>query len=1020
MIVIDGLDERAGSDTAATISNHVSALASKHRDVKAIFLSRNPLVFTKTKAKVFAITPDHTHNDIRHITNHALHGYEHFEKHTDHEQEAIVDKLADAAHGNFLWVQLLAKKLKLETSHEAFHKAVNAAKESEKSVEELIHALVSTATSSFSKPESLLLLSWLLVAQRPLTLVELKGLLQVDLQKKTLVERKGDVSDEINSSYGTLLRIENGIVRFRHGAFREHLVKMQTKGDKLQHIPIAQADFTKRLLAYCKLRLKNPHSVSLEYPETSDIDNLFLHNALLEYATRNWIWHFQASSLYKPTGPFGFPEEFKGIFPNSVQFALTEWSSWGSLYSYFDQVRIHGLALRIREEIFTANDESVLQNIIICGQLHKKLSNITEASSYFYRASRIGQLILKAHSTVTISCATTFLEITETVTSTTRTELITRKEELLQYVITASKHKYGKTSDMVIRYTRTLAELYVSIHEEHKAEKIWRELREIMIVRYGKGSAEETSISETINIILKPGEKQDDIVEYERNIFDTTTEMEIWDVRRIKITLKLAAAYEARGELLRAEELFVTLWGHLVDHCHQLHIHHVDIDVHISMIDVALEYVRFLRRLHRDEEAGGILICIWTEYEEYDFESEIIFLRLKVIGELMRSISLLSIAVSIFKKCWSWFKSHGKIEHVSECQILISETVQEIVTTTQTTTVSTTTTSTTTTETIIKEVFESTISKSTVTVETISICKSLVSFYMKTEQWSEAIKTSKRSLELIWRMVISTGGTIALPREFGSEAIEIAIQLAICHHKSHHFHEAESIYLRIYRACFNSCHIQDERVTKAYTTLVKFYQEHEHWHQVIEIHQEILVAYRKHLGPAHASTIKILYTLGSLCHEHGHGHAHEYYEEIITVVNKGSKVCHHDAIIATKFICRYYYEAGHWQQLKHVCELLWETFVHHHHEHKIDVEFFELLYTWYVYVLEHHSHAGYEVIRTITIQYRDTCVTVFGASVAITIKALIELAQISMRSEKYVHEAISYYEEVSVYPMLSA
>jgi hypothetical protein len=67
----------------------------------------------------------------------------------------------------------------------------------------------------------------------------------------------------------------------------------------------------------------------------------------------------------------------------------------------------------------------------------------------------------------------------------------------------------------------------------------------------------------------------------------------------------------------------------------------------------------------------------------------------------------------------------------------------------------------------------------------------------------------------------------------------------------------------------------------------------------------------------------------------------------------------------------------------------------------------------YIYVLEHHSNSGYEVIRTITIHYRDTCLKVFGASVAITIKALVELAHICMKQEKYMTEAISYYEEVS-------
>jgi hypothetical protein len=181
-----------------------------------------------------------------------------------------------------------------------------------------------------------------------------------------------------------------------------------------------------------------------------------------------------------------------------------------------------------------------------------------------------------------------------------------------------------------------------------------------MINRYGKGSAEETSVSGNLRVVLKKGEKHEEIVEYERSIFETVTGMEIWDVRRIQATLELAVSCESRNELLKAEEYYVTLWRSLIEHCHHAHSHHTDIEVHISMIDISLEYVRFLRRHRRHDEAAGVLICIWAEYEEYDFESEAIFLRLKIVGGLMRAVSLLSIAVSVFKKCWSWFKSHAK------------------------------------------------------------------------------------------------------------------------------------------------------------------------------------------------------------------------------------------------------------------------------------------------------------------------------------------------------------------------
>jgi tetratricopeptide (TPR) repeat protein len=379
----------------------------------------------------------------------------------------------------------------------------------------------------------------------------------------------------------------------------------------------------------------------------------------------------------------------------------------------------------------------------------------------------------------------------------------------------------------------------------------------------------------------------------------------------------------------------------------------------------------------------------------------------------MHTIRLLTMAVSVFKKCWSWFKAHGKHEHTTSCELMIPETIEEIITTTTTTTTTSTTTTTTTTETIIKEVFESTVSRFIVTSETIKICKSLVSYYMKVEQRSEAIEVAKRSLLLVWRLVICNGGAIALPRDFGSGAIEIALNLALCHHSSHHFHEAEKIYIRIYRACRSFCHIHDERLIKCSGVLINFCEEHRHRHKIIEVYQELLVQYRKNLGTNHTLTIRTLYVLGSLCADHGHDRASEYYEEIIATLNQESHVCHADALDAMFYMCRSHYEARHWHKLEGTRKVLWETWKGHHHAHaRFTVELVEVLYHRYRYVLEIHDHCEDSILRELTFEYRKLCIETFGAAVAIAIKASVELAELYMRSEKYIHEAILIYEEV--------
>ena len=1005
MIVIDGLDKIKGDNGAKDVYHHLGELTSRHSNVQALVLSTKEITASKGRVQKLPMTKDHTHNDVQLVLTRILSEYSHFRDQGEHQQEAIVDQICHGAKSNFLLAIMTAESLMHETSHEGFARAVKAFKEAPKSLKETVHKVVHAL--DFSKPDLGLVLSWLLVVERPLDVVEIQSLLRVDLQRGHLVSDKTSALDEILRASRSLLVVQNGIVRFRHSAVQAHLAEFHGDGKKLLGHSAAHTDLVTRSLAYTKHCLKKDYEPSFERVDPADIDELFQSYSFLEYVVRNWTLHFRHSTMYKSPTSFEISSQFKNIFPTSPQLALLEWTCWESQASLHESIDMHSLALHVRQGALTEKHKSVIQTLIVCGTLHQKLSNTSEAGTCFYRASHIGQLVLRKNSTVTVTCTTTFLTIVEHITSRTRTETITRKEEMLKYIITAYKHQYGRTSDIVIRYYKQLAQLYVEIKEEHHAEEIWRELREIVVIRHGVGSEEERDITGQITVVLKGGNKKtEDVVEYEKGIFDISQEMEVWDVRRIKITLELAQSYEARGEIFLAEELYVTLWKHLTDQIHSHSHHHHGIEVHISMIEIALEYARFLRRVKRHEEASNILICIWTEYEEYDFESETLFLRLKAVGELMKAVSLLTIAISVFKKCWSWFSSHEKHEHTTICETLISETTQEIIKVTTSSTVTTTTI----TETTVREVFEQKLSRNEVSIETISISKSLIATYIKQEKWTEAISVTERTLTAVWKMIVAGGGTCALPREHSIEAIDLAISLAICHQRTQHYHEAEQIYIRIYRACRNSCHIHDERMTRALTLILQFYQEHGKWSKMIKIHQEILIEYRKHLGQTHALTLKTLYTLGNLCSIHGHGSYSEYYEEIVTVLNGNSGVCHHGALDAMIILCSYYHEEGHFHKLKHTCEVLWESWSHH--SLKLEASFVETLYLRYRYVMEHHFHCEYEWLRTLTITYRDTCKKVFGVSAVITILALVEFASVSMRSEKYVYEAISTYEEV--------
>ncbi|KAL8656950.1 MAG: hypothetical protein Q9226_002408 [Calogaya cf. arnoldii] len=195
--------------------------------------------------------------------------------------------------------------------------------------------------------------------------------------------------------------------------------------------------------------------------------------------------------------------------------------------------QLYELALRVRREVLTNNHRAVLQGLIVCGNAYKGKDQVTKAGECFYHGSKISQQLLRKHHAFTISCTTRFLTITQSLTITSRTEVASRKAELLIYIIETYKQQLRKTHDIVIRYHKMLAQLYTDMHEEHHAERTWREVREIVVVRFGKGSQEESKISEHLTIVLTKGDKQTDVIEYERGIFNIVTELEVWHIRRI-------------------------------------------------------------------------------------------------------------------------------------------------------------------------------------------------------------------------------------------------------------------------------------------------------------------------------------------------------------------------------------------------------------------------------------------------------------------------------------------------------
>ncbi|KAK3322767.1 hypothetical protein B0H66DRAFT_555192 [Apodospora peruviana] len=1011
-IIVDGFHEITGDITPLDFHKALRQCVGKFKTIRVITLSK-PISHLSDGCHHFTITPQHLQADLKAYFRQSLHKIPHFCQLGFTDRERIVGELATKAKASFLWayvvLRLLTKEAGSMTSAEAFHKAAHGISGS---LDDMLKQLVSKLSLKEEHIQSML--CFMLASTKPLAVGEMAELLRVNVKTRQFGPEV-NVPKHVASHCSDIVVIEHGSLHFKSKAFRTYMQSLM--GKSLHSAKDAHRHLTSALLLYAKLTLSytSDSDPTFEPLSDKDVDELFHSHALLYYAVRHWRTHFCASSYYGAKGELVLTKEFHEIFPGSCHFALLERAGCGYGVPATKLLEHHQFSLKIREACFGEKHISVLQTLIILGDIHVSVSGTIDGAKCFYRAACLGKLVLSQFSTVVVACTSYFLQYTETITITTRTEIVTCREEMILFYIEICKRKHGPHSDVVIRWYECLAKLYVDIKEEHRATLIYKVLYEIYVIVDGKQSPRARRICDYLGgleIVLKGETKQTDIEEYAGFFLETTEELDVADERRVSILLRLAIFYESQKQWYLAERIYITLWRRISEICRIK----ATLELHITKITIACEYVRFLHRHKRTEEACNILICLWVEYEHHGFDDKTIIIRIKEMGVLFRTCGMLSVAISVFTKVWGWFKSKGKTtdEECTETTVLITEVVEEITETTVTTK-TTTITTTEVTETITREIFETHLhrcKKSKVDTNFFNSCLALVNLYIKMENWAQAEIVIKQSLEITWKAILTAETTITLHEHFSSECIAIATRLAVCYHRQCLFEKAESIYLRIFHACLHSLHIEDCRIEESLAVLVRFYEEHHRHEKVIQVYVELLARYKKTLGHSHRLTIKTLYILAGHCRLLGRSDAYKYYIEIVTVLNQNHKCCHRDAFEAAIILVKHYHETRCWKELQHICGVLWETFVHHHKEHTFTEEIVTLIYEKYVYVLEFHAKVELSVLYEISVKYKETVTIVFGASASIVILAMIALAGICERHEKHHHECVTLYEEV--------
>lgn len=535
MLILDGLDQITGSEATRTqFLDRLHTTCTQQPTVKCIVLTKPLSKPFPKRTRHLSIEPKYIDQDLCHVVTRLLAPHPHFRDRIEDERIQIVHRITDGAKGSFVLVDLIVQLLLREENHDGF---TRVSKNLPKSVPDAIQRL--TSQTDFTVAETKLMLSWLLVAERPLTLREIQSLLETETSTIKYKSKRIDVQEQIRRTCGSLLQVRDGIVRFRHMAIRHYLEDLSKAGKNLFKREDAHRELTYRCLSYTNTLVTSKTQCTTTALSSAEVEVLFQTHHLLEYAARYWTKHFCGSPMYRQNGNHEITSEFHQHFSRSVLQVQIEWACWDSQSSIKEALNLHRLALNLRKLIFTESHETVLQTLITIAKTYEISTNTVEARTYYYEASKLSRIVCGSYSEVTITCAEAFLIATTSIITTKRTEIITRREEMLQVIIATHEHHHGHSSEEVIRYKKQLAQLYTQIQETTLAIKIYREVYEACVEFYGEFHKETTTVCGGLAVVLQRESRYEDVLIYLRLSFKRAEEqMDIMDIRRVRITVR--------------------------------------------------------------------------------------------------------------------------------------------------------------------------------------------------------------------------------------------------------------------------------------------------------------------------------------------------------------------------------------------------------------------------------------------------------------------------------------------------
>jgi hypothetical protein len=990
VLIVDGVDE-ASSGQSALVQRLTSATANSSNLRLIILAAERPAGFSEQS--FVQVTPDQTFDDIAAVVRRVFKSSSAFSAMTGEEREISVNRIVKAANGSFVWAKLASKQIRdaAPSSTQALSKAISDLVNAKYTLNDLVsHVIKSNGHRDAEK-----IVGWLATTARPLATWELSALLSVQVDKGTVSEQTSDPL-ALLKPLAPLVFYQNNLVYLRHGQIRSAVLETLSRGPSKSGTRDTQIDFLQRISLYIKHTVTGKDEPSLDPVDAQHTSSLFGRYPLLDFALRYWLGH--ARMLFDCNTDKGITDASKvlrPVLPSSPTVALLEMVVWSNKSTPV-LLLLHNTQTQLYRQTLGPKHPATLQTVLCRALFYQTIQSVqpTQASQIFNDAAVTCQQVLSTQHIITMKMAQLFLESTSSQVTTARTEIMIKRVEMLKVLVECYKIHYGATSEVVTSTLYQLVNHYTSINETHEAEKLTtflqgsseekdlgslpdrRPSEESLIVQlHGpQGTAEHGSV-----LVLDDVE-QDELISHS---FD------------FEAMFALAGKYVHEGNKLVAEQTFVDIWQR-VSRAYRLQ---QSLEWELRSLRVIQAYSKFLLSQQRKSEVASLLSCFWAEHQQTMSSSEEIVAQYVAVAQLMQSAQLSCMALEVLKQ---------SAQYTSHQTSLYKEIQEDIKITTQSIKNINESSMTTISESELLEViFDGSMDSNFTSTAT----HTLVQMFMSQHRWRDATKAIKKILQAVWPSFFALPvDDVRLPSKDVEFSIELAQQLRDCYTYRRQTSKEENIGLRLYRALRRDRPIGDNVLQSITHKLVHLYERTRQTDKLISINTVILNDYSERFGQDHPVILHQLWTLAELTRPQPVSVG--YYRRIFDILNNDSDICESCAFEPLVIVVTELIKQERYQEALRPCQILFNTLQHP----RINVQlrspdFVRSVYDRYALCLR-MALADIHAIHDVTVQYRKSCIAVFGVQAAITIRATQTLAFIAQGIKQYETEAIELFESL--------